>query len=659
MRDAAARAPAGQDPWVAPCGRGWATLIAAFVFLTVFLTFWPGLHNGFVDWDDTDNILKNTHYRGLGPEQLSWMFTTSHLGHYQPLSWITLGGDYLWGRAVLGDGMDPRSYHLTNNLLHAVNAVLVYLLALRLLGGAAAPDAVRRTRGVHGAAALAALLFALHPLRVESVAWVTERRDVLSSFFLLLTVLCYLRAQQPLTTHHRRWMALAVVLHTLSLLSRAMAVTLPVILLLLDWYPLRRLGGRRTSSAGVRPGRVWLEKIPFLVLSLSAGVTAVWAQHASKATYTLETLPVAARLAQMCYGLVFYLRKTLLPLDLSPIYEIPLPLHVDAPRYVVAITLVLVAVAIVGALAGLGRSRYLVVAAACYAVLILPVSGLVQSGNQEAADRYSYIPAVALAVLLAAGIARLWMSPRVAQIPKISVAAAAGVVLLLLAVLTWRQCAVWRSTATLWKHAAAVAPESSIAQNGYGWVLQDQKHYDLALVHLRRALEIQPRHEKAHVNLWLVLEAQSKMEGLGEAEVQRRIGALMQAYRDTIRVLPECAEAHYNLGVYLAREKQGDEAEKEYRRALELRPDYAVAHTNLASILERRGQVAEALEHYQAAVAADPRNLFARRGLANLLKALHRDNEAIAQLRAALAVDPGDMRSKELLEKWAVAPANP
>lgn len=623
---------------------GRTILIGLAVFLTVFMAFRPALRNGFVDWDDPDNFLKNQNFRGLGPAQLGWMFTTSHMGHYQPLSWITLACDYVWGGSVFGDGLDPRSYHLTNNLLHAANAVLVYLLALRLLGWAATTAPELRSWLLHAAAAAVALLFALHPLRVESVAWVTERRDVQSSFFLLLSVLCYLRAQRPGRSAYTGWLALAVLLHACSLLSRAMAVTLPVILLVLDWYPLGRFGRGRQRAGGGGLARILLEKVPFAVLALAASITAVWAQTAVKAALTLERHTVGARLAQLCYGLVFYVRKTLWPLELSPIYEMRVPIEVGAARYVVPIAAVLLVALTLAVLVVRGRGRAFVAAAACYGVLILPVSGLVQSGSQEVADRYSYVPSIVLMLLLGAGMLKLWRAPRVPRVARVGIGGVAGAVVLVLATLTWRQCAVWFSTATLWTHAVAIAPDSSIAQNGYGWVLLDQQKYDQALVHLRRALAIEPANEKAHHNIWTVLEAQERFDDL------------IQAYRDATRVLPNSAEAHYNLGVHLARRGDAVEAEREYRAALRLRPEYSQAHTNLANILRKRGDVTEARQHYERAVTSDPRNLIARRELAILLKEQNLDAEALQQIRAALALDPNDARSRQWLEKWTAAP---
>jgi tetratricopeptide (TPR) repeat protein len=620
-----------------PFGR-WSTgIVGATIFLAVMAVFSPCLRNGFVDWDDPAMLLENPHYRGLGPAQLRWMFTTFHMGHYQPLSWITLAVDYLSAKAWFGDGLDPRSYHLTNIVLHAANAVLVYLLGLKLLRGAAARARDIQPRSHHGAVAMAALLMAIHPLRVESAAWVTERRDVLSSFFLLLTVLLYLRAVRLDGTMRTRSFAVVLPVYLLSLLSRAMGVTLPLVLLLLDWYPLRRVGrsGSQPNGPALRP--VLLEKLPFLVPAIAAALAAPLAQHAAGATATWAQHGALARAAQACYGLVFYVWKTLAPLRLSPIYELRMPIDLLAPRYVVAAALVLLAT--VGVIVLRRRQPAITVALTAYAVLLAPVAGLVQSGNQEAADRYSYLPAVPLALLLGAGLRRLWQAARPAGL-KHAAAGLAGVAVVTLAVLTWRQCAVWQSTATLWEYAAGVSPASSIAQNGYGWVLLRQKHYDDAAQRFRLAIQLQPTNPKAHYNLWTALREQG------------REGELLQAYRDSIRVYPTFVDAYFSFGNELRRQGQTDDAVAAYRAAIKLSPGHAKAHTNLAFLLAQQGQTEEALQHYDAAIRADPQSALARRGFATLLKRLGRDAEAVAQIRIAVQLDPNDATSRQRLESW-------
>ena len=269
-------------------------------------------------WDDYDLLVQNPNYRGLGWEQLRWMFTTFHTGHYQPLSWITFALDYLvWG-------MNPFGYHLTNLILHAVNAVLFYFLTLRLLALALSMTSVSADLDLRVAAGFAALFFAVHPLRVESVAWATERRDVLSGLFFLATILCYLQAAAAANQiWYRRRLVAALAFYILSLLSKASGVTLPVILFVLDIYPLRRLGPGKWFQASTR--WIWWEKIPFVFLAAGAAVIAPLAQQDAGAVASPCTGSRASRALWLnrFYGLAFYLWKTILPLDLSAFYEVP------------------------------------------------------------------------------------------------------------------------------------------------------------------------------------------------------------------------------------------------------------------------------------------------------------------------------------------------
>lgn len=641
-------------PSAAPA-RGQPRLTQLWVGLAVgaavFLSFWPALSADFVDWDDPDNFLKNPHYRGLGPQQLRWMFTTFHMGHYQPLSWLTLGFDHLWGRAVFGNGLDPRSYHLTNMVLHSVTAVLVYLLALRLFGGTggrgdggrAAPSAKRqaalatdrRAAWVHLAAALAAVWFGAHPLRAESVAWATERRDVLSSLLLVLTVLCYWRACHVESRRRVRWLGVTLLVYAASMTSRAMAMTLPLVLLVLDWYPLRRLVWPWRRVPGTPWAGVWLEKLPFLLVAAVLALVARQAQLAWGQTSTFQP----HGLAQACYGLVFYLHKTLLPLGLSPIYELKLPVNVWSARYLVPLGLVAATAAVLALLAARGRARAVTAAALAYVLLPLPVLGLVQSGSQEVADRYSYLPGIVLAVLAGGGALRLWRAARAGPSVRYGLASAGVVAALVLSGLTWRQTGVWRNTETLWTHAARTTPNASIARNGYGFVLLQQKRYDEAAVHLRRAIELQPTNEKAHHNLWDVYRAQGRGEDL------------IAAYRDAIRVHPAFADAHLNLGNALAMRGELAAAGEAQREALRLRPNDAQTHANLATTLYRQGDDAGARQHYEAALRLDPANVSAREGLAYALHRQGRTAEALAELERLLQINPNYEPARKLRER--------
>ena len=297
---------------------GW--LLPTLIFVVTAFAFFPTLHNGFVNWDDDKNIYENPNFRGLGWSHLRWMFTTFHLSNYRPLTWVTLGIDYLlWG-------MNPFGYHLTSLILHAANAILFYFLSYRLLDLAQSGPDTRREFPLRVAAGFSALIFAIHPLRVESVAWASARNDVVSALFYMWTILYYLRAVAvPNGNRTRRWrMAVAVIIYGLSLLSKGIGLTLPVVLLVLDIYPLRRLGGSAAKWFGPEARRIWWEKVPFLLVALAAGVTAVLAKQETAAIYAIASYGLFPRFAQVMYGLTFYLWKSLLPLDLSPLYPLTL-----------------------------------------------------------------------------------------------------------------------------------------------------------------------------------------------------------------------------------------------------------------------------------------------------------------------------------------------
>ena len=293
--------------------RGGSWLVPVLIALVTFAAFLPTLNNQFVDWDDQRNFLENPHYRGLAWTHLRWMWTTFHMGHYIPLTWMTLGLDYvLWG-------MNPLGYHLTNLLLHAANAAVFFFVVRRILT-LALPSPSERGHALAVSAGFAALVFAIHPLRVESVAWATERRDVLSGLFYLLTILGYLRDCEP-GKRGRGWYWLSVAVFGCALLSKSMVVNLPVVLLILDVYPLRRLGG--ALGWWSEPARrVYVEKIPFVLLAAAASAIAVMAQSSIHAAASLAQLSVPGRLAVSAYGLSFYVWKTVVPLNLSPLYEL-------------------------------------------------------------------------------------------------------------------------------------------------------------------------------------------------------------------------------------------------------------------------------------------------------------------------------------------------
>ena len=486
---------------------------AALLVAAVFVCFLPALGSQFVLWDDDMNFTDNPSYRGLSASHLRWMFTTLYGGHYQPLSWLTLGLDYtIWA-------MNPTGYHLTNLLLHAANALLVYRMIVALVPGVGAR-----------AALAGALLFAIHPLRVESVAWATERRDVLSALFYLATVLGYLRLVQAKRDGRpwRGWLAASVGCFLLSLLSMAWGITLPLVLLALDVYPLRRLVRRRDAVP------LLLEKIPYAALALGGAVLAQLASNQVPAKRTLAQHGLVERAAQAAYGLVFYLWKTLVPIRLSPVYLLEQTLRPTAPRYLASAAVVVGVTA--AAVLLRRRAPWATVAWACYALVLVPVLGFVQTGPQITADRYSYLACLPWVVLAAAGIDRLKGG---AVTGALAVAALAG-----LGALTFRQTRVWHDSRTLWEHALRVDPDDYVAYLNRGTVRQAEGDLVGAFADFTEAVRRNPDYYLAFYS-----RATERLARGDDA------GAIAD-YTATLRINPRYIEAYNNRG--LARQRTGD-----------------------------------------------------------------------------------------------------
>src|SRR5205809_5979860 len=478
-------------PSALPQRRGF-WLVPALIALVTFAAFLPVLQNQFVDWDDQRNFLDNHHYRGLGWTHLRWMWTT-HLGHYIPLTWMTLGLDYLlWG-------MNPVGYHLTNLLLHAANAVVFFFVVRRLLTRALSSPS-ERGHALALSAGFASLVFAIHPLRVESVAWATERRDVLSGLFYLLTILMYLRARER-EERGRGWYWLSVAGFVLALLSKSMVVNLPIVLLILDVYPLRRLGGAVVWwSAPAR--RVYVEEIPSVLIAAGASAIDLMAQLSHDTMVSVVQLSGLGRLAVSAYGLSFYLWKMVAPVNLSPLYELQPTVNPGEPHLLLSYGVVVALTAIV--LAFRRRVPGLPAAWVAYIVVLLPVLGIFQSGPQIAADRYTYLASLGWAILVSAGVLFCWRISRTSTTGTPTTLPIAGVAICVVAglgVLTWNQVHIWHDSERLWTYTVAIHPNSSLAQFSLGIVLSAQGKPTEAIEHFQKGLQLRPDEPSAHTNL--------------------------------------------------------------------------------------------------------------------------------------------------------------
>ena len=511
----------------------------------------------------------------------------------------------------------------------------LYFVTLHLLSAAWPAPAAAKDLGLRVAAGLAALIFAIHPLRVESVAWVTERRDVLSGFFLLWTLLCYLRATRPeeSDSRRRRWMVGAIILYLFSLLAKASGVTLPIVLLVLDVYPLRRLGNGRGKWFGPAVSRIWWEKTPFVIFALAAGVIAPIAQHEIGALKSLGEYGIGSRSAQALFGLAFYLRKTFLPLSLSPLYQMPTFLLRDWP-FVSSVMAVIIA--------SLGsfilRRRWPAGLAVwiSYVVILAPVSGIAQSGVQFVADRYSYLSCMGWAMLAGGGLFYCWQGSAKGHVSRgifMPVAVTAGVAVVGLGLLTWRQTEIWHDSDTLWRYALAVSQKSyfmsSVAHYNLANALVEKGKLEEGIEHFGLALEIEPDYASAHYNLANVLYRQGRLE---EA---------IEHYRQTLKVNPSHVKARTGLGNSLGVLGKLDEAMDQYQEALRIRSDLVEPHFNLAFVLVQKGRLDEAIKQYQQALALSPGDSQIHFNLGNVLLKQGRLDEAIEHFHEAIRIKPG------------------
>ncbi len=542
--------------------------LAVLVFAVTVIAFLPAFQGQFLNWDDEENFLRNEDFRGLGRPQLRWMFSTSLMGHYIPVTWLSLGANYAVG------GMDPRGYLAVNVFLHAVTAVLFLLIARRLLSAALRGRAP--LHAVELGAAFAALVFAIHPLRVESVAWITERRDVLSGVWYLLAAWAWLRAVADDPRIRPGFYALSFGAFGAGLLSKTSGVMLPFALLFLDAYPLRRLG------LGWR--RLTVEKLPHFALAGLGMTVALWAVRQGTAVTSYGDYGVGARLAMSAYSFVFYPWKWVWPVGLSPIYELPARVDPWAPRFLVPL---IVCVLVTAVLIALRRPWPAGLAAWAYsALMVLPVSGIVHAGFQLAHDRYSYLSGLGLALLAGGALAlvlRAGAASRIAPWLTVLLGATAAVVIVGLAVQTWRQSKVWHSSETLWAWAVDLDPGCAICQNNLGSAIIHSPSRTalspaLAETHFRRAIALRPGRATFYHNLGGALAFQGRYQ---EAEAP---------LREFLRLSPQRPEAPGRLGMLYVDQGRYAEAIPLLRQALAMEPRFSAVRADLVRGLRVEAQ---------------------------------------------------------------------
>lgn len=579
--------------------RGDLAACAALAVMTAAV-FWPVLGHGFINFDDNSYVSQNRYVlSGLTAESVLAAFSETYNGHWHPLTMLS----YALDTTLHGRG--PSGYHFTNLLLHVANTALLFF-ALRELTGAA------------GRSFVVAALFAVHPLHVEPVAWIAGRKDVLSTLFFVLSILAYASwTRKPALGKY----ALLVLWLLLGLLSKAMLVTLPAVLLLLDLWPLKRIETGRLGHFWRSFGQRLLEKTPlFLIVAAFAAVT-VFTQAGAGTMTSYHDLPLGTRLANAIESYVTYLVLTFAPVGLAPFY--PHSGRIDSYTFV-AINTIVLAVISLAAPALWCRAPYILVGWFWFLGTLLPVSGLMQAGIQAYADRYTYVPLIGVFIALVWGLADL---ARRSSLPRYAAPAAAAVIVLGCSVASYGQVRLWKDDVTLFEHTVRVTRDNYVAHMILGNAYYERGRTDEAVAQYERALEIEPHDADTHVALGIALSAR------GDAA-----GAIAH-YETAIVLNDRHALAEANFGAVLARLGRGDEAAAHYLRALEIDPEHPVALNGLAHLHAERGESAEARTLFERGVTANPFDAKLWRGYGLFLAKSGDRTAAIEAFQTALGLD--------------------
>jgi Flp pilus assembly protein TadD len=603
----------------------------------------------FNNYDDKLYITENPHaLAGWTSDGVMWAFTATHASNWHPLTWLS----HLLDCELYG--LNPKGHLFTNVLLHIVNTVLLFLL-------------LRRMTGALWRSGFVAALFALHPLHVESVAWVAERKDVLSTLFWILTIWTYVRyVERPGT---KRYLPI-LLSFALGLMAKPMLVTLPFVLLLLDYWPLERfrvgqLDGNKEVTKGIfsdlREQRslvfslLW-EKVPLFVLTVASSLVTFFAQKAGGSVGTWESYPLKIRIANALVSYLKYIGKMIWPQNLAVFYphagaSLPMWQIVGAGVLLVSITVLAIRAA--------PRRPYLAVGWLWYLGTLIPVMGLLQVGAQAMADRYTYVPLIGLFIMIAWGVSELAMRWKYG---RIALAISSCVLLLGLMSTSWAQVRHWKNSITLFEHALKVTKNNYIAHNNLGAALEKQGKIEDATVHYIEALRIKPYFADPLNNLgFILLEQGRNAEAISHfsralqvrpnfAEAHNNLGVALDGmgrtdeatthYSMALKIKPDFAEVYNNLGLALDGMGKPKEAIIQYKIALQMKRNYPEAQVNLGTALERQGKLTEAIAHYSEALRLKPDFAGAHNSLGFALAQQGKFNEATAHFNEALRIKP-------------------
>ena len=627
-------------------------VISLFLVVVTFLAYWQVLDHGFLNFDDIRYVTENPHItKGLARESVVWAFTQSYASNWHPVTWLSHMLDF----EIYG--LDPSGHHLTNLFFHIANSLLLFWVLLKMTG------ALWRS-------GLVAVLFALHPLNVESVAWIAERKNVLSTFFGFLTLWAYAGYVEKKRIKNY---LLVVLFLALGLMAKPMLVTLPFVLILLDFWPLKRWSWK-DAEAGTRTlktetlASLIMEKIPLFILVAGASVTTYIVQQGSGAMRSTEFRSLYSSTANALVSYLEYLGKMVWPRGLSIFY--PHPGNALPVWKTLLCGLVLVGIT-VWVIRAIRRAPYLAVGWFWYLGTLVPVIGIVQVGEQAMADRYMYIPLIGIFIAIAWGLPERMKNGKQKLLPILG-----GVFIFLLVALTWAQVSHWKNGITLFEHAISVtkteSPSFVIVYNNLGHALTSQKRYEEAVPQFQRAIKINPNYSKAYNNLGHAFNGLERYDEAIEyfqkaisieanyaeaynnlANTLGQMGKIKESiayYNEAIRFKGDFAEAHFNLGATLSQQGRFEEAIGQYQKALRIKPDFVRAYNSLAILLAQRGDLSAAVEHYQQAIILDPGFAKGHNNLGSALAQQGKFEEAMEHFERALKIDPDYTSARKNLE---------
>jgi len=621
-------------------------MVCLFLIMATLSVYWQVQYYDFVNFDDDEYITENHHIqKGFKLDSVIWAFTATRSGNWHPLTWLSHMLDYrLFGK-------NPGGHHLTSLLFHLANTLLLFFV-------------FRKMTNRLWQSGFVAALFALHPLHVESVAWVSERKDVLSTFFWMLTMWSYVRYVEHPTVN--RYLLVAL-FFTFGLMSKPMLVTLPFVLLLMDYWPLNRLqtdlssAGDNSRPRSIAFRLVWEKSLLFVIVIASCIITLFVEDVRS-----LDAFPLKARIANALISYANYIGKMLYPYKLAVLYPHPgmLPWWTVAGSCLILVSTSFLAIRVIK------QSPYFAVGWLWYIGTLVPVIGLIQIGRQSMADRYTYIPLIGLFIIITWGIPELAARLRCR---KIWFAALATVVLTALMAITWKQAGYWENSITLFEHTLKITSNNYLPHNNLGTAMYQQGRTEAAIEHYLLALRIKPDFVDAHNNLGLALNKQGHTEKAinqylqalrinpDDENAHNYLGAAfykqghtekaIEYYLQALRIKPDYVDAHYNLGTALGRQGRTEEAIEHYLLALRIKPDSEKAHNNLGAALYKKGRSAEAIEHYLQALRINPDHASVHNNLAIALFRNGNIDGAIDHFRKAVRINPDNIDVKNNLKE--------